>query len=55
MLADHRVLVVAGHAGIERVLADHRVLVVAGQGLNVCWLITDRMRRGYKAQLPPPT
>ena len=25
-------------------------------GLNVCWLIKDRLRRGYKAaQLPPPT
>ena len=26
-----------------------------GPGLNVCWLIKDRLRRSYKAQLPPPT
>ena len=27
----------------------------SGPGLNVCWLIKDRLRRGYKAQLPPCT
>ena len=24
----------------------------SGPGMNVCWLIKDRLRRGYKAQLP---
>ena len=27
----------------------------SGPGLNMCWLIKDRLRRNYKAQLPPPT
>ena len=27
----------------------------SGPGLNVCWLIKDRLRCSYKAQLPPPT
>ena len=26
----------------------------SGPGLNVCWLIKDRLRCGYKAQLLPP-
>ena len=26
----------------------------SGRGLIVCWLTEDRLRRGYKAHLPPP-
>ena len=30
-------------------------MVPVRPGLNVCWLIKDRLRRGYKAQLLPST